>query len=170
MDGDAGGVGDQSGARLGKDVHATIQRQQNALESQDETMQRAKRARPIAVLVTLGISLATSFGASTFLASLVVDAPATGDGQRFLLAGFLLAFFATLSACVRVLRPRWSSAPAVEAATANAAVGLLAGTSGLGALELLAHGAEVLGRPDLEHGSAYRLVTATAIALWSSRA
>jgi serine/threonine protein kinase len=99
---------------------------------------RAALARPVAVLVAVGSSLAAGAWIALLLAA-VVGLPLSG-GERALIG--LMAALATAGVAVlhvRTLRPKWRSTPAVERQIAPIRRGLLAGLAAFGAFEVLAY-------------------------------
>ena len=122
---------------------------------------RARLARPLAAMVALASSLAAGAWIAALLA--VIIAPSS-TGEHALIGLIAVAAIAGLGlAHVRVLRPSWSSAPAVLRHIRPAARAIVAGGLTFGALELSVQGTlAVFGAPALGPGT--RLVLAGAAA------
>jgi serine/threonine protein kinase len=112
---------------------------------------RARLARPLAAV----IALASSLAAGAWIAALlgVVIAPSSG-GEHILIGLLALAAIAGVGlAHIRVLRPRWASAPAVLTHIRPAARAIVAACLTFGALELAVQGTTaVFGGPGLSPG------------------
>jgi serine/threonine-protein kinase len=112
---------------------------------------RARVARPI----TAFVAAASSLAAGAWIAALlgVVIAPSSG-GEHILIGLLALAAIAGVGlAHIRVLRPRWASAPAVLTHIRPAARAIVAACLTFGALELAVQGTTaVFGGPGLSPG------------------
>jgi serine/threonine-protein kinase len=108
---------------------------------------RARTARPSAAALVVASSLAAGLWADVLIAALF-RLGANLTGTELSLVGLLAA--ATMMAIamvqIRVLRPRWSSIPAVWAHARLVGRTLLTGIAALGALELAARGVAVIAR------------------------
>jgi eukaryotic-like serine/threonine-protein kinase len=108
---------------------------------------RARRSRPVALLVVAASSLGVGLWTAALLSALVAPANAVPSaGERTLIA--LVAAVAALGVAgfqARVLTRRWRSAPAVIEHHTVATRGVFAGLVTVGALELVARAAAALG-------------------------
>jgi eukaryotic-like serine/threonine-protein kinase len=118
---------------------------------------RARLARPLAALVALASSLAAGAWIAALLA-VIIDP--TSGGEHALIGIIAVAAIAGIGlAHIRVLRPSWSSAPAVLRHIRPAARAIVAGGLTFGALELAVQGTHaVFGAPGL--GSGTRIILA----------
>jgi serine/threonine-protein kinase len=123
---------------------------------------RARITRPVAAFVVGASSLAVGTWLAAFVAAIVGS---TSGSERALVALIGLAAVAGMLVLhVRMLRASWSSTPAVSRIVKPFARALLAGTITLGALELLAHGAESVFNA-VPLGAGWRLLLAGVAAV-----
>jgi serine/threonine protein kinase len=122
---------------------------------------RARLARPLAAVVAVASSLAAGAWIAALLGVLIE--PSSG-GEHALIGLFAIAAIVGVGlAHVRVLRPSWSSAPAVLTHIRPAARAIVAGGLTFGALEMAVHGTmAVFGAPGLGLGTRVILAGAAA--------
>jgi serine/threonine-protein kinase len=125
--------------------------------------QRARFARPLAIMV----AVASSLGAGAWTAALLgaIDTP-SGQGERVLI-GLVAAIAAIASATVHVrrLRPSWDSAPAVLRHTTSPARAFVVGAVVFGALTLVADAAAITWHGNVLGDTARLVATGAAAAL-----
>jgi serine/threonine-protein kinase len=122
---------------------------------------RARLARPLAAVVAVASSLA----AGAWIAALLgVAISPSSNGEHALIGLFAVAAIAGVGlAHLRVLRPSWSSAPAVLTHIRPAARAIVAGGLTFGALEMAVQGTmAVFGAPGLGLGTRVILAGAAA--------
>jgi len=123
---------------------------------------RARLARPLAALVAVASSLA----AGSWIAAMLAVAIAPTSGGEHLLIGLIaiVAIAGVAAAHIRVLRPSWSSPPAVLRHIRPAARAIVAGGLTFGAVELAVQGTfAVLGAPALGLGTRLSLAGGAAV-------
>jgi len=123
---------------------------------------RARLARPLAALVALASSLA----AGSWIAAMLAVAIAPTSGGEHLLIGLIaiVAIAGVAAAHIRVLKPSWSSPPAVLRHIRPAARAIVAGGLTFGAVELAVQGTfAVFGDPALGLGTRLSLAGGAAV-------
>jgi serine/threonine-protein kinase len=122
---------------------------------------RARLARPLAAMVALASSLAAGAWIAALLGALIT--PTSGSEHALIGVIAIAAIGGVGFAQLRVLRPSWSSAPAVLRHIRSAARALVAGGLTFGALELAVNGTSaVFGAPALGVGTRVILAGAAA--------